>query len=282
MMKLVQFENAKNLLAAAREYLCQKEAEYNLILGFSELQAKNENQIDPNQYFAVYQDSVLLGVALLSPLNLILTSMPQKVLGYLAEQLFAKKLKVKAVLGPDQSSINFAQLWKQISGLEYKNGMFQLIYQLDTLKQIDLPKGHFQLADESHIPLVGKWWKDFADEAIPQDEVTMDKALAGAERIVKSKSLYLWFNEHHQPVSMCGAVRRTVYGVVIALVYTPTEFRKKGYGSAVTFETSRTLLKSGYQFCALYTDEKNPTSNKIYQDMGYRQIATSKQYIFET
>lgn len=281
-MKLVQFNNAKDFLAIAREYLAPNEAEYNLILGFSEHQAKNQSLPDNNQYFGLYQEKVLIGVSVLNPLNLIVTAMPKSALEYLAAQLFEKKQTIKGVVGPDEASENFALAWTQVSLAIQRKGMFQLIYKLTTLNEIKSPEGHFQLADESHLQLVAGWWKSFFDQAVPQDQVTAEQSLLGAQRVIKTKSLYLWFDEKNQPVSMCGVVRRTQNGVVIALVYTPTEFRKKGYASALTFEASREQLKSGYQFCALYTDRDNPTSNKIYQDIGYHQIATSKQYLFST
>ena len=37
---------------------------------------------------------------------------------------------------------------------------------------------------------------------------------------------------------------------------------------------SEELLKT-YDFCVLYTDMMNPTSNKIYQEIGYQKIADS-------
>ena len=35
------------------------------------------------------------------------------------------------------------------------------------------------------------------------------------------------------------------------------------------------MLDEGYQTTTLYTDLANPTSNKIYQEIGYEQIAES-------
>ena len=37
---------------------------------------------------------------------------------------------------------------------------------------------------------------------------------------------------------------------------------------------SKELLKE-YEFCVLYTDMMNPTSNKIYQEIGYEKIVDS-------
>ncbi|MGB1286752.1 MAG: GNAT family N-acetyltransferase, partial [Aggregatilineales bacterium] len=64
-------------------------------------------------------------------------------------------------------------------------------------------------------------------------------------------------------------------------VYTPPEYRKNGYASAVTAAISQEILNSGRQFCFLFTDMNNPTSNHIYQMIGYEQISTQYLYAFE-
>jgi predicted GNAT family acetyltransferase len=63
-------------------------------------------------------------------------------------------------------------------------------------------------------------------------------------------------------------------------VYTPPEWRGKGYASACVAALSQLCLDSGYQFCMLYTDLANPTSNSIYQKIGYQPIGESREYRF--
>jgi hypothetical protein len=41
------------------------------------------------------------------------------------------------------------------------------------------------------------------------------------------------------------------------------------------------VLDSGKRFCCLYTDLTNPTSNSIYQRIGYREICDVDDWIFE-
>jgi uncharacterized protein len=43
---------------------------------------------------------------------------------------------------------------------------------------------------------------------------------------------------------------------------------------------SRQLLASGYDYCALFTDLANPTSNDIYYQIGYRPVADFDEYRF--
>ena len=72
-----------------------------------------------------------------------------------------------------------------------------------------------------------------------------------------------------------------VAGVVrIGPVYTPPEARRRGYASSAVAAVSRDALGTGAHTCMLYTDLSNPTSNKIYADVGYRRIAEWEERVF--
>jgi predicted GNAT family acetyltransferase len=58
----------------------------------------------------------------------------------------------------------------------------------------------------------------------------------------------------------------------IGPVYTPPGFRGRGYASVLTAEASRRAREAGAEEVLLYTDLANPTSNSIYQRIGYRAV----------
>jgi predicted GNAT family acetyltransferase len=65
----------------------------------------------------------------------------------------------------------------------------------------------------------------------------------------------------------------TVAGVSrIGPVYTPPASRRHGYGAAVTAACTQDALDRGARQVVLFTDEANPTSNGIYQQLGYRAL----------
>jgi len=43
---------------------------------------------------------------------------------------------------------------------------------------------------------------------------------------------------------------------------------------------SQHLLNTGRAFCTLFTDLANPTSNHIYQEIGYRRLGDFAEYSF--
>lgn len=65
----------------------------------------------------------------------------------------------------------------------------------------------------------------------------------------------------------------------IGPVYTPPEFRRRGYAAAATAQVSKVLRDGDSQVC-LFADLANPTSNKIYQGIGYRPVADYPRFVF--
>ena len=96
----------------------------------------------------------------------------------------------------------------------------------------------------------------------------------------KLRGLMIW-EKHGVPVSMAGYAGPTPNGIRVGAVFTPPEQRKRGYASAVTAGLSQHLLGVGYQFCFLFTDLLNPTSNNIYQQIGYKPVCDVDRYTFK-
>ena len=74
------------------------------------------------------------------------------------------------------------------------------------------------------------------------------------------------------PVSLAGRTRVVAGMVRVAPVYTPPEMRGRGYAGAATAAVSQAPLDAGVREVVLYTDLANPTSNVLYQRLGYRPV----------
>ena len=59
----------------------------------------------------------------------------------------------------------------------------------------------------------------------------------------------------------------------INAVFTLEEERGKGYASAGVAALSQRLLDRGWRYCLIFADRANPTTNRIYQRLGYREVA---------
>jgi predicted GNAT family acetyltransferase len=71
---------------------------------------------------------------------------------------------------------------------------------------------------------------------------------------------------------MAGAHQPTAGVVRVAPVYTPSEHRRRGYGGAATVAVSQAALDASAADVVLFTDLANPTSNALYQRLGYRPL----------
>ena len=83
-----------------------------------------------------------------------------------------------------------------------------------------------------------------------------------------------------EPVSFGGFGGLTPNGIRIGPIYTPPELRRRGYASALTAALTQMLLDRGRRFCFLFTDLANPTSNSIYQRIGFRPIGDYRVVAF--
>jgi predicted GNAT family acetyltransferase len=90
----------------------------------------------------------------------------------------------------------------------------------------------------------------------------------------------LW-EDGGEVVSLSGWGGPTPNGIRIGPVYTPPEHRGRGYATALVAGLSQALLDGGRRFCFLYTDLANPTSNAIYERIGYVKVAESAMVSFE-
>jgi predicted GNAT family acetyltransferase len=89
-----------------------------------------------------------------------------------------------------------------------------------------------------------------------------------------TKKLYV-LEDNGRPVSMAGYTREMQTVIGVAFVYTPPHFRGRGYASSCVAQLSQMALDNGFTKYVLYTDLANPTSNSIYQKIGYEPICDS-------
>ena len=73
------------------------------------------------------------------------------------------------------------------------------------------------------------------------------------------------------PCRLSGFSGPTPTGIRIGPVYTPPEHRRRGYATTLVADQSAWLLEQGHRACFLYTDLANPTSNRIYVEIGYER-----------
>jgi predicted GNAT family acetyltransferase len=129
--------------------------------------------------------------------------------------------------------------------------------------------------------LLVDWLQAFEAEALHSVGNGEDRARRIVEyRLTAERAgLMLWENDG-QVVSVAGFGGETPNGIRIGPVYTPPDLRGRGYATALVAQLSSQLLAEGRRFCFLYTDLANPTSNAIYERIGYVRLCESAEIAF--
>jgi predicted GNAT family acetyltransferase len=156
--------------------------------------------------------------------------------------------------------------------------MRQGTYELRHVVHPRYPAGEFRPASVENTELVRQWARGFHRDCFGDDRD--EQSMRAAKEGVQSGDLFLWVDG--VPTSMAARRRPTPHGEAVSYVYTPPNQRGKGYATAVVARLSQRILDDGKQFCTLYTNLANPTSNSIYQKIGYTRVADIVDVDFQT
>ncbi|NJN93142.1 MAG: GNAT family N-acetyltransferase [Anaerolineales bacterium] len=277
------FSNARDFLTQTQAALETNEAANNLILGLS---LRVNHYLPPEQhppYFAAItaNDTLLLAAVMTPPRPLVLyagQSDWQAPLNLFIRQAALRQWPIAGVTGYPPLSEAFAAAWARLTRTSYRVQIRNRLYELRRVEPTPPTPGRLRLATLADLELVADWTFAFQTEALHRGDSV--EALEVTRYKIKDQDLYLW--EDGQPVSTASQSRPTRNGICLSLVYTPPEQRGRGYATACVAGLSQLLLDFGCQFCVLFTDLANPTSNHIYQTIGYRPIADFTEYVFNT
>lgn len=287
-MNLTRYDDVHAFYQRVEPFLMQREAEHCLMLGILSAIMKKPDMIDEPPYLAIVEADAQIAAVIIQtpPFNLVFSHIeePQcaEVIQLVVDDLAGDTLP--GVLGEVEIAKNFAEAWAAQTGVSQRAIMNERIYRLDTVTPVAGVSGYMRNITEDDREFVIQWLVDFAKGALP--DKPEDHAVERHEKMFENalkqetRGLRLWI-DNDQPVCLVGFGGRTPNGNRIGPVYTPPEFRKKGYGSALTAAVTQMLLDEGRTFCFLFTDLANPTSNHIYQEIGYKPVCDFDMYKFE-
>ncbi len=209
-------------------------------------------------------------VSITPPFGILLAALPPATERELVEQLRGGAVPVVDVAGPEADVRRFAECWTAGTGLATEVVIRQRLYSLEALVPPDpLPAGSARLAESADLDLVLSWMAEFQQQAEP-GAAPVSRPIF--QRRVELGLIWFWTDPAGVAVSMAGR-NVTVAGTSrIGPVYTPVESRRHGYGAAVTAACTQDALDLGAGQVVLFTDLANPTSNAIYQQLGYRPL----------
>ena len=280
-MHLDRFSDARDFVESATPFLVEREAEHNLIFGVAATLREDPGQYTGAPYMAAVSDGdrVVAAAIQTPPWRLVLSEIDDdRAIGVLVDDLLARDLP--GVQGPPEVARAFVDAWVARAGQPAHHELAERIYRLTAVRPLPPVAGFVRPARPADRALVIDWVGAFMREAHGEDDPAADEAAADRWIAGRSRVLHLWQVEG-DTVSLCGVGGPTPNGIRIGPVYTPPDRRGRGYASALVAAVSQAELDAGRRFCFLFTDLANPTSNRIYQAIGYEPVRDIAVYGFD-
>jgi RimJ/RimL family protein N-acetyltransferase len=203
------------------------------------------------------------------PFPAALTSMAAETAVDLARALARRGWVLDGVNADPPVAAAFATAWHQLTGDTVGESMRSRLYQLGDLRPPDpFPAGQARQAGAADRSLLIAWSEAFHEEA-----QTGPRDVAGMVDDRLSYRGYTLWERAGQPVSLAGLTRQVAGQVRVGPVYTPPAQRGQGYGGAATWAVSQAARDAGASEVVLFTNLANPTSNALYQRLGYQAVA---------
>jgi len=282
-MQFKTYKDVNEFFDATYDLLMCHEAQNLIPLGNIIIGKKGEDKLgwrDPANWFmaTVSENNNIQLVAMMTPpLNIVLYARDNKIDEAVISCLLTSitDMPVPGVVARDHLALYFVQEYTKLKGLSYETEMEMRLYELTEVNPNIPHIGTMRLLEKSDMYFL-PYWMEAVYSADEYGKTTMN--------IPQEKEIYLsriaqqkmYVLEHDgKPVSMAGMMRELQTMCGVGLVYTPPYFRGKGYATSCVAKLSQIILDRGFTKCVLFTDLANPTSNSIYQKIGYRPVCDS-------
>lgn len=285
-MKATFYEDLGKFYDLVFPYLIENEIENSLplsILNSLKMNIQKYGKELPLMFTLEEDNSIKLVSLMTPPFDIIISyTVNLDCIDILVEELTKREVYLPGVLSFKEAADKFEKLWCEKNSLGSKLLRRERIYKLTEVSEETIGNKDFSAATKSYQSVVLEWSRKFATEALSETtEEQLQRTISNfkLEFEQNASQNYLLF-EGQEPVSMARKAGKSPHGNAINNVYTPPELRRKGYATECVAKLSKLLLEEGNDYCFLFTDLNNPTSNSIYQKIGYRPIIDENHYKF--
>jgi ribosomal protein S18 acetylase RimI-like enzyme len=257
--------------ATAGEFLRSRPIEHtNLLTLVDTLRRRGRNAYGPDDpVFGWWSTPAgqVSGVLIQTPPHpMLFSELPPRAVAAAVETLAGRDLPGASLTA--NAVDDFSAGWRRQAGVRAHVARRVRLYRLDTLiPPAASPPGRARHAGPADRDLLAGWLQAFHDEV---GERRPENPGGRIDSWLEYGGALLW--EDDQPVSMATRTRAEAGTVRVQTVYTPAIHRGRGYGGAVTVAATRAAHEDGARDVVLNTDLANPTSNALYQRLGYRPV----------
>jgi hypothetical protein len=273
-MEVQRYQSAAEFLLATRIFRSQDPIRMGLITSIATSVENGSRTYEDYFWWAVTSDGVVKGLAIRTvPYGYVLSPMSEIAIRTLYSAISENDATAKEYAGP-RTVIDVLQ---KISSATIVEEESELIYQNKSLTPAP-SIGQIRAGAFEDFELIFKWMKEFMEEtglrSFNLESIIRNTIDSGRYSLLEISGI---------PVCLGGnSDIQKFEGISVARVgpiYTPIEHRKKGYASALTSHITAKLQSMG-AVATLYTQADNPTSNKIYQEIGYTLVDQNRRIAF--
>ncbi|NLK28679.1 MAG: GNAT family N-acetyltransferase [Clostridiales bacterium] len=281
-MIVQEYNNAQAFLGDHAEALLQYEAISQLIL-YNACQNLTTNTSKDCIFGTVIEDGkTWLYFCKVTPYNYVIYTPEQgdlsRAVSALAEYTAKNHIKFSGLNARHDICLLFIEEYSKLVPCTFIEKLAMDIMEIREVNDIKLIEGKHRLAKQEEVKLITDWMIQFHIEAL-DSEMDYEAALKRATELIEDGRIYVYENPEGQIVTMAAAGRKLIHGIAITYVFTPEEFRGKGYAASNIYHISKNLLEEGYEFCTLFVDKRNPISVRAYEKVGYKIIEENYEYI---
>ena len=281
-MQIIQYREIQDFLNENEALLIQNESFHNLMLGLAYAIRDKKIETTMPLFYSISEGQDVIACALRSNDDrpLIVTHMPHQAIDLLIQDLLVNGIELAAVVGEESSATYFENQWTKTKKLNYKINIHLGIYECF---KVILPReilGELVEANEDHKEVLREYIRGFNQECFPNSPILDENIEKLMNRHLQNKSIFLLKTKNNEIVSMVANTRSTLNGGTISLVFTPPNLRGKGYASCAVALLADKIITDGKKFANLFTDLTNPTSNSIYQKIGFVKIGQNIHFDF--
>jgi uncharacterized protein len=280
-VELTRYADVDAFMDAATPYLIQREAEHNLFFGITATLRADPGLYSGPPYLATVSDGDRVVAAALRtpPFRLALSEVDDPAaVALIAADVLDHDLP--GVQGPVETVRRFVDERQARGGPPAHLETSERIYRLTEVIPPRPVPGFARPPVAADRDVIANWVWAFQLEALGEDDRERAEADTDLWIVGRGRSLNVWEDEG-SIVSLVGLTGPTPNGIRIGPVYTPPESRGRGYASALTAAVTQAQLDAGRTFVFLFTDLANPTSNHIYQAIGYEPVGDMDVWEYE-
>ncbi|MEN3308676.1 MAG: hypothetical protein V7603_4878 [Micromonosporaceae bacterium] len=291
-MRVALDPDPASFLARTWKFLDRDPVQHNVIRTAAQARIAGDVPLEEDAlWLRVHDDGVLAGAAISTPpRGAALSAMPRAAAEAIADWAAVHRPDLPTADGPGAPAAAFARRYAGLLGGQVRGGLAQTMLRVDRVEHPRGVPGRMREALPEDLDLVVDWQRDFSAQVLRHHGGDADPTEPLQHRIAAGGLVWLW-EVDGRPVSVAWQSRlpkpddgraATVPAtrvVRVSGVYTPAGHRGHGYASANVAAISQRALDGGATTCMLYADKANPTSNKIYQAIGYRPVGESQEWL---